>query len=90
MNRPKGEGVMYIFSVIFRLIFSLTIGLAFFVTGLVLFLLLDIFRPESDAGYVALNKLYKWGSCYWFKGLKMETDEFDVSVKKERNNVKDK
>ena len=77
---------MYIFGVIFRLAWSLTIGVVFFVIGLVLFLLMDILFPESSKGYVVLNKMYKWGSCYWFKGIKMETDDFDVSVEKNRKN----
>lgn len=75
---------MYAFTVVFRLAWSLTIGIPFFTVGLALFLLLDILFPKSEKGYVLLNNFYKWGSCYWFKGLRMETDAFDVSVAKTR------
>lgn len=75
---------MFVFSVIFRLLWSLTIGLPFFILGLILFLLLDILSPKSDRGYRILNSMYKWGSCYWFKGLKMEKDEFEINVSKSR------
>jgi hypothetical protein len=77
---------MFIFSIIFRLLWSVTIGLPFFVVGLILFLLFDIFSPKSDRGYKILNTMYKWGSCYWFKGLRMEKDEFEIDVTKRRNN----
>lgn len=81
---PSGGGVMYLFAIFFRLFWSLTIGLVFFAAGLVLFLFLDILVPNSSRGYVVLNNMYKWGSCYWFKGLRMERDDFDVDVKKKR------
>jgi hypothetical protein len=79
-----GDFIMYLFSVVFRLLWSLTIGLVFFLVGLILFLILDILMPNSDRGYRVLNNTYKWGSCYWFKGLKMVTDDFDVDVSKKR------
>lgn len=79
---------MFIFSVIFRLLWSLTIGLPFFAVGLILFLLLDILSPKSDRGYKTLNNMYKWGSCYWFKGLRMEKDGFEIDVSKRRDNSK--
>jgi hypothetical protein len=66
------------------LAWSLTIGLAFFLAGLVLFLFLDILLPNSDRGYRVLNALYKIGSLGSFKGLRMEKDEFDISVQKKR------
>ena len=76
---------MFLFSIIFRLAWSLTIGLPFFVIGTVLFLILDILVPKSDKGYRVLNTMYKWGSCYWFKGLRMETDDYEISVSKKRD-----
>jgi len=75
---------MFVFSVIFRLLWSITIGLPFFIIGLIFFLLFDILSPKSDRGYRILNLMYKWGSCYWFKGLKMEKDEFEINVSKNR------
>jgi hypothetical protein len=75
---------MFIFSIIFRLFWSLTIGIPIFLVGLVLFLLFDILSPKSDRGYRILNSMYKWGSCYWFKGLRMEKDEFEINVTKNR------
>ena len=76
---------MFLLSVIFRLLWSVTIGLPFFAVGLLLFLLFDILSPNSDRGYKILNTTFKWGSCYWFKGLRMEKDEFDIEVSKKRN-----
>ena len=78
---------MFVFSVLFRLLWSLTIGLPFFILGLIFFLLFDILSPRSDRGYRILNTMYKWGSCYWFKGLRMEKDEFEINVSKSRNRV---
>ena len=75
---------MIIFSIIFRMLWSLSIGLPFFALGLILFLLFDIFSPKSDSGYRILNAMYKWGSCYWFKGVRMETDDFEIDIKKRR------
>ena len=77
--------MMYVISVVIRLALSLTIGLPFFVIGSVLFLLLDILFPSSDKVYKALNLFFKWGSFYWFKGLRMETDSYDISVSKRRS-----
>lgn len=79
---------MFIFSVVFRLLWSVTIGVPFFVLGLILFLFFDILFPTSDRGYKILNILYKWGSCYWFKGLRMEKDEFEIDVIKRRDSNK--
>lgn len=76
----------YVIAVVVRLIWSLSVGLLLFALGTVLFVLLDIFRPQSDSGYKCLNALYKWGSCHWFKGIRfgLETDDFDVVVEKRR------
>lgn len=78
---------MFIFSVIFRTLWACTIGLPFFGVGLILFLLFDIFSPKSDKGYKILNTMYKWGSCYWFKGLRMEKDDFEIDVSKRRDDT---
>jgi len=75
---------MFIFSVFFRLLWSITIGIPFFIFGLILFLIFDILSPRSDRSYRVLTAMYKWGSCYWFKGLKMEKDAFDINVSKSR------
>jgi hypothetical protein len=64
--------MQYVVVVLVRLAWSLTIGLAFFVVGLLLYLVLDIFVPKSDLGVKVLTKLYEWGSCYWFKGIKVK------------------
>lgn len=77
----------YFISIIVRLVWSLTLGaFIFFPIGLTLFIFLDIFKPESNIGYRTLVYMCKWGSCHWFKGVKlqMETDDFDVRVQKER------
>lgn len=76
---------MFLFSIIFRLAFSLTLGLPLFLLGWVLFLIADILFPNSDRGYRILNSFFKWGSCYWFKGLRMETDDYDIAVSKKRD-----
>lgn len=75
---------MYLLSVTIRLMSSLTMGMIFFAIGLGLFLLFDIFSPNSDRGYRILNSMYKIGSLGWFKGLRMERDDFDISVEKRR------
>lgn len=75
---------MYFLTIIIRLAWSLTIGLLFFGIGLALFLTLDILLPHSDRGYRVLNAMYKIGSLGWFKGLRMEKDQFDISVQKKR------
>jgi hypothetical protein len=77
--------MMYLISVVMRLALSLTLGLPFFIIGGVLFLMLDILFPNSDKGYQALNLFFKWGSFYWFKGLRMETDSYDIAVSKQRS-----
>lgn len=77
----------YFVSIIVRLVWSMTLGLFFFFPiGLLLFVIEDIFWPESDIGYRTLVNMYKWGSCHWFKGMKfqMETDDYTVRVQKER------
>ena len=76
--------ILYAITIVFRLIWSLTIGLVFFAIGLVLFLLYDIMLPNSDRGYRILNTMYKIGSLGSFKGLRMEQDEFDIKVEKKR------
>lgn len=75
---------MFLLSIVIRLVFSLTIGLPFFFLGWALFLISDILFPKSDRGYRILNTFFKWGSLYWFKGLKMETDSYDIAVSKRR------
>ena len=77
----------YIISIIARLIWSLTLGLfLFFPLGICLFVIEDIFWPESDLGYRTLVNMCKWGSCHWFKGMKfhMETDDYEIRVQKDR------
>ena len=69
---------------LFRSVWSCTIGLLFFALGLVLFLLLDILMPSSDRGYRVLNSMYKVGSLGMFKGLKVEKDDFDIIFEKRR------
>lgn len=75
-------------SILFRFLWSVTIGLVFFAIGLVLFLLFDILHPSSDRGYRILNYMYKIGSLGSFKGLSigitMERDDYDVTVEKKR------
>lgn len=75
---------MYLFTVIIRLLWSLSIGLAFFAIGLVFFLLFDILAPKSTRGYKILNYMYKHGSLGSFKGLRVEQDEYDIDVEKRR------
>jgi hypothetical protein len=75
---------MFMVTALIRLIWSLTIGLVFFILGLVLFLLFDIFKPSSDVGYRILNSMYKFGSLGVFKGLRMVQDQFDIRVEKRR------
>ena len=84
LRRTSGEYVMHVISIIIRFTFSLTIGLVFFALGLIAFLLLDILMPKSNRGYVYLTNMCKWGSLYWFKGLRMERDDYDLSVVKKR------
>lgn len=79
---------MFIFSIFFRILWACTIGLVFFAIGLILFLILDILLPKSDQGYRVLNTMYKWGSCYWFKGIRMERDDFEINVSKKRRTEK--
>lgn len=75
---------MDILTIIIRLAWSFSIGLFFSVIGLVLFILLDILMPRSDRGYKVLNYMCKIGSLGVFKGLRMEKDDFDISVEKRR------
>ena len=77
----------YFISIVVRLVWSLTLGaFLLFPLGLILFLILDIFMPNSNSGYRTLVNMCKWGSCHWFKGVnfQMETDDFNVRVEKER------
>lgn len=75
---------MYLLTVIIRVAWSLTIGLGFFAIGLLLFLLFDILMPHSDRGYRILNFMYKIGSLGSFKGIRMEQDNFNITVEKRR------
>lgn len=75
---------MYLISVIVRAAWSVTIGIPFFVLGLAMFLIADILMPRSDTGYRMLNRMFKWGSLGSFKGLRMEQDQFDPVVTKQR------
>ncbi len=84
LQRRSGDRVTYVLGAIFRLVYSLTFGVPFFVMGFLVFLFLDIFFPESSKSYVFLTNFFKWGSCYWFKGVKLETDDFEVHVQKQR------
>lgn len=76
--------ILGLFAIIVRLAWSLTIGLVLFSIGTVLFLFFDILFPESSFSYKILTNTYKWGSCHWFKRLKLETDEYSVEVEKRR------
>jgi len=79
--------VGYFISIVVRLVWSLTLGVfLFFPLALLLFIILDIFMPNSNSGYRTLVNICKWGSCHWFKGVnfQMETDDFEVRVEKER------
>jgi len=76
--------ILNFIAILVRTIWSLTIGLPFFIIGLILFLIIDISAPRSDISYRVLTNMYKWGSCHWFKRLKLETEHFDVDVKKKR------
>lgn len=75
---------LFIIAIVIRLAWSLTIGLVFFASGLLLFILLDIFAPHSNSGYKVLNIMYKIGSLGVFKGLRLEQDNFDINVEKKR------
>jgi len=76
--------VTYFISVIVRLLWSLSIGLVFFAVGIITFLVLDIFFPESDKGYKWLNRTFQLGSMYWFRGLVIKTKQadFDIEIQK--------
>lgn len=76
--------ILRLFAISIRLAWSLTIGLLFFSIGTVLFILFDVLFPESAISYKVLTNTYKWGSCHWFKRLKLETDEYSVEVEKKR------
>ena len=71
-------------AIVVRTVWSLTIGIPFFIAGLIGFLVLDITQPNSDKGYILLTNMYKWGSCHWFKQVKLETQDFEVDVKKRK------
>lgn len=75
----------YTVSVIVRLVWSLTLGLfLFFPLGIIFFVIIDVFFPESDKGYNMLTKMFQWGSCYWFRGIefKLKQEEYELDVKK--------
>ena len=71
-------------SIIIRLAWTFTIGLLFFIIGTILFILLDILFPRYATSYKVLTNMYKWGSCHWFKQLKLETDQYSIEVEKKR------
>ena len=75
---------MYLIAIPFRLVWTFTIGLPFFLLGTILFILLDIFSPKSDVSYKTLSSIYKFATLGLFKGLRLEKDEYDVSVSKVR------
>jgi hypothetical protein len=79
----------YLIAVLVRLLWSLTIGLPFFLIGFVSFLILDIFFPDRNTGFRVLTKIFQWGSCYWFKGIKLVPDEYEVEVEKKRPHKSD-
>jgi hypothetical protein len=85
-RHAPGTRLTYLFQVVLRLAWSFTIGIPFFVLGILAFIVLDILFPEGSYGYVVLNKMAKWGSCYWFRGIKLDfqTDDFEVAVEKQR------
>lgn len=76
--------VLRLVSIIVRSAWSFTVGIPFFVVGLLLFVITEIILPESDISYKILTNMYKWGSCHWFKQVRLETDDYDVDVKKHR------
>lgn len=76
--------MLTVISILVRACWSFTIGMVFFTVGLVLFIIIDIIYPKSNRSYEILTTLYKWGSCHWFKQLKLETEDFDIQVKKSR------
>jgi len=71
-------------AIVVRSLWSLTIGIPFFIVGLLGFLALDIAKPNSDKGYMLLTNMYKWGSCHWFKQVKLETQDYEVDVRKRK------
>jgi len=76
----------YVISVIVRTLWSLSIGMVFFLIGIILFLMLEILFPETNKGIVILNKMFLWGSLYWFRGIKfqLEQDDYDMVVEKRK------
>ena len=77
--------ILGFFAIAVRLIWSFTIGPLFFLTGTILFVLTDILAPKSDTSYKILTNMHKWGSCHWFKRLRLETDDYKIDVAKRRN-----
>ena len=71
-------------AIIVRLVWSLTIGFIFFLIGTIAFIVLDILFPKYSVSYKVLTTMYKWGSCHWFKRLRLEVDEYSVQVEKKR------
>jgi len=91
-SSPLESFITSLLVVIVRLIWSLSIGLIFFILGLICFLLLDIFSPQTSTGYKVLNQMYKWGSLGGLKGFRfrvnvdmgLEPDDFVIDVEKKR------
>ena len=78
------EMIMFSFTFILRLLWVLTVGVfVMFPLGTLIFIITDLFFPKSDKSYGALVTMYKWGSCHWFKGIRlsMQTDDYEVQVK---------
>lgn len=71
-------------AIIIRLIWSLTIGFVFFFIGTIIFIILDVLFPKYSVSYKVLTNMYKWGSCHWFKRLRLEVDEYKLEVEKRR------
>lgn len=75
--------VMSLVASVIRLVWSCTIGFFFlFPLGAILFVLIDILMPRSSKSYEVLTNMYKWGSCHWFKKIKLEVQQFDLEVQK--------
>ncbi|NLN93481.1 MAG: hypothetical protein GX130_09280 [Candidatus Hydrogenedens sp.] len=65
MDEKKSFGFGHIVVVLIRTVWSLSIGLVFFVIGTVLYVMLDILYPKKDYGAKMLTKLYEIGSLAW-------------------------
>ncbi len=91
-SSPLESFITSLLVIIVRIIWSLSIGLIFFILGLIGFLVLDIFSPKTSTGYKFLNQMYKWGSLGGLKGFRfrvdvdmgLEPDDFVIDVEKKR------